>query len=323
MALPPVGQMTGGNRRGLHKSQSAPRAGRSEFALFPIDAFDLAVVTVFVLVGLWTAVLLWAKSGPNHLWTGTNGRYLGDVIQYLGSIRSSYRGHPHRQPIHRVRWHPGLPQSGTGRLRGSCPRRCQRVVVLPALDARGGGRARTLRPCPRPPFDARNGEPQDRPGPGTLLRLASSFPGQLRPPADPLLGVVLGRDVARGLALGISIDGPRGCVPYRNDPDVRTRAQRASANHRARRSTPCCAHGCSRGRAPPCSSCWWVPRSTCGSAASGPARPASWQQRPWRVPFRWLTLPCSAISTRRGGLRDRSTTVFPNTPGSSRKRCSP
>ena len=64
---------------------------RSVFALSSIDAFDLAVVAVFVLVGLWTALPLWVRSGPDHLWTGTNGRYIGDQMQYLGWIRSSYR----------------------------------------------------------------------------------------------------------------------------------------------------------------------------------------------------------------------------------------
>ena len=59
--------------------------------LSPIDVFDVAVVSAFVLLGLWTTLLLWAKSGPNHHWTGTNGRYLGDVMQYLGWIHSSYR----------------------------------------------------------------------------------------------------------------------------------------------------------------------------------------------------------------------------------------
>jgi hypothetical protein len=57
-----------------------------------IDAFDLAVVVVFVLVGVWTALLLWHRSGPDHLWTGTNGIYLGDQMQYLGWIRTSLRG---------------------------------------------------------------------------------------------------------------------------------------------------------------------------------------------------------------------------------------
>jgi hypothetical protein len=61
------------------------------FAPSPIDTFDLAVVTVFVLVGLWTTLLMWVRSGPDHLWMGTNGRYLGDQMQYLGWIRSSYQ----------------------------------------------------------------------------------------------------------------------------------------------------------------------------------------------------------------------------------------
>ncbi len=61
------------------------------FAMSPIDSFDLAVVAVFFLAGMSTAVILWRRSGPDHMWTGTNGPYLVDQMQYLGWIRSSFR----------------------------------------------------------------------------------------------------------------------------------------------------------------------------------------------------------------------------------------
>jgi hypothetical protein len=64
---------------------------RFGFALTEIDWFDVAVVVVFVLLGLWTAFLLSVRSEPDHLWTETNGLYIGDQMQYLGWIRSSFR----------------------------------------------------------------------------------------------------------------------------------------------------------------------------------------------------------------------------------------
>ena len=64
---------------------------RFRVARSPIDAFDLAVVAGFVLVGVWTVLLLLHRSGPDHLWTGTNGIYVGDQMQYLGWIRTSLR----------------------------------------------------------------------------------------------------------------------------------------------------------------------------------------------------------------------------------------
>ena len=54
-----------------------------------IDAFDLMVLVVFLALSMWTVAVLVAQETPQQLWTGTNGRYLDDQMQYLGWIRDS------------------------------------------------------------------------------------------------------------------------------------------------------------------------------------------------------------------------------------------
>jgi hypothetical protein len=54
-----------------------------------IDAFDLAVLVTFLGLSMWTAAVLVAQQTPQQIWTGTNGPYIGDQMQYLGWIRDS------------------------------------------------------------------------------------------------------------------------------------------------------------------------------------------------------------------------------------------
>ena len=54
------------------------------------DLFDLLVLVLFVLLSLWTVFVLLSQQGSDHIWTGTNGPYIGDQMQYLGWIHSSY-----------------------------------------------------------------------------------------------------------------------------------------------------------------------------------------------------------------------------------------
>ena len=54
------------------------------------DLFDLLVLVLFVLLSLWTTFVLVSQQGSDHIWTGTNGPYIGDQMQYLGWIHSSY-----------------------------------------------------------------------------------------------------------------------------------------------------------------------------------------------------------------------------------------
>jgi hypothetical protein len=55
------------------------------------DLFDVLVLVLFVLLSLWTVFFLLSQQGIDHLWTGTNGAYIGDQMQYVGWIRSSYQ----------------------------------------------------------------------------------------------------------------------------------------------------------------------------------------------------------------------------------------
>ena len=54
-----------------------------------IDAFDLGVLFLFAGLSMWVFVLLNSKSTPNHIWTGTDGPFIGDQMQYLGWIEDS------------------------------------------------------------------------------------------------------------------------------------------------------------------------------------------------------------------------------------------
>ena len=54
-----------------------------------IDVFDLAVLIAFLTLSMWTVIVLAPQQTPQKIWTGTNGPYLGDQMQYLGWIRDS------------------------------------------------------------------------------------------------------------------------------------------------------------------------------------------------------------------------------------------
>jgi hypothetical protein len=54
-----------------------------------IDAFDVGVLLLFGGLSMWVFALLDSKSTPNHIWTGTDGPFVGDQMQYLGWIEDS------------------------------------------------------------------------------------------------------------------------------------------------------------------------------------------------------------------------------------------
>src|SRR5215469_3038312 len=63
--------------------QERPRALR-------IDRFDLTVLAVFGLVSLWVLGLDLFQVVVNHrVWTGTDGVYIVDQMQYLAWIRDA------------------------------------------------------------------------------------------------------------------------------------------------------------------------------------------------------------------------------------------
>ncbi len=82
-----------------------------------LDAFDSSVLAAFLLLSVLTVWTLMAKQSPQQLWTGTNGPYIGDQMQYLGWIRDSARhvliGNPFRTTQSPNDYlHPGLAISG-------------------------------------------------------------------------------------------------------------------------------------------------------------------------------------------------------------------
>jgi hypothetical protein len=54
-----------------------------------MDAFDLVTLAAFLALSLWTVGVLATQQRGVRSWTGTNGLYLGDQMQYLGWIRDS------------------------------------------------------------------------------------------------------------------------------------------------------------------------------------------------------------------------------------------
>jgi hypothetical protein len=57
--------------------------------LLPRDWFDVAVLVAFAGLSVWLLYFLASRNGPNHLWTGTDGPYIGDQMQYLGWIQDA------------------------------------------------------------------------------------------------------------------------------------------------------------------------------------------------------------------------------------------
>src|SRR5947209_10517333 len=56
----------------------------------PIDGFELAVLSVFAVLSLWViAVDLWQVIVHHGVWTGTDGVYIVDQMQYLSWIKSA------------------------------------------------------------------------------------------------------------------------------------------------------------------------------------------------------------------------------------------
>jgi len=81
-----------------------------------MDAFDFVTLALFLALSLWTVGVLEVQQRGLH-WTGTNGLYLGDQMQYLGWIRDSARhvliGDPYRTGNSQHDYlQPGLAISG-------------------------------------------------------------------------------------------------------------------------------------------------------------------------------------------------------------------
>ena len=67
-------------------------AGTPRRRIRRLDRFDLALLTVFGLVSLWVLALdAWQVVGHGRVWTGTDGVYIVDQLQYLAWIRDASR----------------------------------------------------------------------------------------------------------------------------------------------------------------------------------------------------------------------------------------
>jgi hypothetical protein len=51
-----------------------------------LGPFELAVLVAFAGLSIWLLVSLVLQSGPDHVWTGTDGPFIGDQMQFVGWI---------------------------------------------------------------------------------------------------------------------------------------------------------------------------------------------------------------------------------------------
>jgi hypothetical protein len=52
-----------------------------------IDLFDWGVLFTLAVLSVWVMIVLYARQGPNNIWTGTDGTYISDQMNYLGWIQ--------------------------------------------------------------------------------------------------------------------------------------------------------------------------------------------------------------------------------------------
>lgn len=83
----------------------------------PIDPFEAIAFLAFAGLSVWLLAVLLSKQGPNHIWTGTDGPFIGDQMQYLGWIQDASRhlfvSNPFRTTAGAADYlNPGLAVSG-------------------------------------------------------------------------------------------------------------------------------------------------------------------------------------------------------------------
>lgn len=79
-----IGEAGGAPFSGAPPTRAAPRKRQR------IDGFDLAVLVVFGALSMWiVAVDLWQVVVHHRIWTGTDGVYITDQMQYLSWVRSA------------------------------------------------------------------------------------------------------------------------------------------------------------------------------------------------------------------------------------------
>jgi hypothetical protein len=81
------------------------------------DGFDAVALVALGVLSAWLLFVLLARQDANHVWTGTDGPYVGDQLQYLAWIREASHhvliADPFRvEPSGASFLHPGLVLSG-------------------------------------------------------------------------------------------------------------------------------------------------------------------------------------------------------------------
>jgi hypothetical protein len=65
---------------------STVRESRSDRNRLHLDLFDVTVLIAFGVLSIWVLVTLVGESGPDRIWTGTDGPFIGDQMQFVGWI---------------------------------------------------------------------------------------------------------------------------------------------------------------------------------------------------------------------------------------------
>jgi hypothetical protein len=103
------------------RSEPARVVGRSPSRLREraerLDPVEVLILLAFGILSVWIILVLLAKQGPNQVWTGTDGPYIGDQMQYVGWIRDAAQhlliSNPFQtRPTPHDYLHPGLAISG-------------------------------------------------------------------------------------------------------------------------------------------------------------------------------------------------------------------
>jgi hypothetical protein len=101
----------------IHRHVRPSRISRLVTQWRQVDVFDWSVLLLFAALSMWVFFLLERKSTADHVWTGTDGPFIGDQMQYLGWIEESAQhvliSNPFiSRPTSGTFLHPGIAISG-------------------------------------------------------------------------------------------------------------------------------------------------------------------------------------------------------------------
>jgi hypothetical protein len=96
---------------------SPVRTTRSDRHRLRLDPFDVGALIAFSILSIWFMAVLISQSGPNRIWTGTDGPFIGDQMQFIGWIAEASHhllvSNPFQSTTSEgVFLHPGVAASG-------------------------------------------------------------------------------------------------------------------------------------------------------------------------------------------------------------------